>query len=97
MLGEVWRETEDGLHDLAERAFAGHGVRSHKSTCELSDFRQVLSFPFSEKTGCNEIGSLERQDSLVVQVMLSVTYLSEPRFPHLKSGDSSKTNLMGSR
>lgn len=69
---------EDGLHDLAEKAFAGHGVRSHQSTYELSDFRQVLSFPFSEKIGCNEIGSLEKQDSLVVQVMFGMLliYLS---------------------
>lgn len=40
--------------------------------CALSDLARVPSFSFSEKIGLGDVGLLERECSLVVQVMLRV-------------------------
>lgn len=55
--------------DEVKGAFAERGIRSHEfeATYELSDFGQVLSFPFSGKIGSYDVGSSqERLYSLLV-------------------------------
>lgn len=64
--------------------------------CALNDLGWVLSVSFSEKMGLADIGSSERECSLVIQVRLRVLlYLSKPQCPRLDHGDGDKTSLKG--
>lgn len=68
----AWSEAERMGYVMG---FTGHG-RSHESPWALGDLRQVVTFPFSEKIGSNDTGSLKRQHGLVAQVMCGVLLIS---------------------